>query len=111
VEGYPKALVEFNTLEELLAIPWVKSFSVHKTFYRYSVSDYHLMAEYRGGREWWVIGQLKNNDIGLPKWDKGFYEVWIDGKPELIPGKDVSSSCGDEVTLRDGRIVSRRREP
>jgi hypothetical protein len=109
VEGYPKALVEFDTLDELLAIPWVKNFSDLKTFYRYSVSGKCLMAEYRGGREWWVIGLLRHNDIELPKWE-GFYEVWINGKPDLIAGRDVSSSCGDEVVLRDGRVV-KRREP
>jgi hypothetical protein len=111
VEGYPKALVEFDTLEELLAIPWVKNFSVLKTFHRYSVSGNCLIAEYRNGREWWVVGLLKNNDVGLPKWDHGIYECWVDGRARDIPGHDVSWSRGDQVGLRDGRVVKRRREP
>ena len=101
--------IEFDTLEELVAIPFVKNFSIYGNFYRYSVSDNHLMAEYRGGREWWVIGFLQNPDIGLPAWDHGYYEVEIDGEPNLIRGTDVSWSCGDDVGLRDGRRVKRRR--
>lgn len=107
-EGFEKALVDFNTLEDLLAIPWVKNFSAHANFYRYSVSDNHLMAEYRGGRTWWVVGTLRHRVDGLPEWDHGIYEVWIDDKARDIAGKDVSWSCGDEVGLCDGRVVKRR---
>lgn len=110
-EGFEKAVVEFNTLEELLAIPFVKNFSAHDSFHRYSVNDNHLIAEYRGGREWWVVGILKSSVEGLPEWDHGIYEVWIDDKPVDMPGKDVSWSCGDDIGLCDGRKVKRRREP
>lgn len=107
-EGFKNETVEFDTLEELLAIPWVKGFSKAGPFHQYSVSANNLIAEYRGGREWWVVGYLKDPDIGLTKWDHGIYEVVIDGKPKDIPGRDVSWSCGDQVGLRDGRVVQRK---
>jgi hypothetical protein len=110
-EGFDKATVEFDTLEELLAIPFVKNFSRHPTFFRFSMSDRHLIAEYRGGREWWVVGTLSHPEaVPLPDWDHGWYEVWIDGRADLVAGYLVKSSCGDEVRLRDGRVV-KRREP
>lgn len=109
-EGWENETIQFDTLEELLAIPWVKNFSAHGNFHQYSVSGNHLMAEYRGGREWWVVGTLKHDVEGLPKWYHGIYEVEIDGKPEEIAGSDVRWSCGDEICLRDNRIVKRRRE-
>lgn len=108
-EGFDNATVEFNTLEELLAIPWVKNFSTIKGFHRFSVSDNHLMAEYRMGREWWVVGFLKDKNVGLPLWDHGIYEVVVDGKPQDVPGRSVAWSCGDEVGLRNGRTVKRRK--
>ena len=109
-EGFDQSIVNFNTLEELLAIDFVKRFSEHDNFHQYCVSDNHLMAEYRGGRQWWVIGTLKDPNVGLPQWDHGIVEVYIDGKPAEVKGEDVSVYSGDEVRMRDGRILQRRRE-
>lgn len=51
--------IEFSTLEELLQIPFVKKFADDGTFYRYSMNEEHLMAEYNNGYEWWTIGKLE----------------------------------------------------
>lgn len=68
-DGFEPEQAEFNSTEELLNIEWVKSFSEHKDFYRYSVSDgNHLMAEYEQGYKWWVIGRLSPT-TDLPKWE------------------------------------------
>jgi hypothetical protein len=67
--GYENKEVEFSTLEELLNISWVKSFSDDEYFYRYSCSDGYLMAECNKGYDWHVIGSLSCPSIsGLPKW-------------------------------------------
>jgi len=112
IEPHERETAQFETVEELMVLPWVRNFTKLPGFYRFSVSNNgaHLIAEYRGGREWWVVGRLGHTNIDLPEWDHGWYEVMIDGKPDLIAGKDVVSSCGDEVRLRDGRVVTRRRE-
>ena len=64
---FDPACVGFDTLEELLEIPWVKHFSTLKGFFRYSGGDY-LMAEVEEGYEWWAIGHLRNKVEGLPEW-------------------------------------------
>jgi hypothetical protein len=70
--GYENELSSFNSLKELLNIKWVKQFSKSKNFYRYSIdladsyssSRHTLMAEYKNGTEWWVIGFIdKNTEI------------------------------------------------
>lgn len=59
----------FNTTEELLGIDFVKNFSQNGNFYKYSISENHLMAEYENGYEWWVIGYINNpKEVNLPKW-------------------------------------------
>jgi hypothetical protein len=63
VDDEERVTVEFTTLEELLAIPWVKKFSKSPTFSRFSISatnQYTLMAEYENPREWRVVGFLKD---------------------------------------------------
>ena len=77
VTGYEEvAEEEYGSLEELLAIEWVHHFKLLRgdpdpTFYRFSKSMheiedkviYTLMAEYREGKEWWVVGHTEKNDI------------------------------------------------
>lgn len=101
-------VMPFETLDELLVIPWVKRWREFPRFHQFSQSDRHLMAEFRGGREWWVVGLLSNPVEGLPVWDHGIYEVWENGIAKDIPGTEVSSSGGNVVTLRDGRQLKRR---
>lgn len=81
VTGYDNADVEFNTLEELLNIDFVKNFSAHDTFLRYSISkdDYKdedtLMAEYEGGYEWYVVGFIATDkELDLPIWKEKYKE-------------------------------------
>lgn len=70
--GYVNHVSSFNSLKELLNIKWIKEFSKSKNFYRYSIdladsypsSRHILMAEYKNGTEWWVIGFIdKNTEI------------------------------------------------
>lgn len=81
-DGFENEVNEFNSVEELLRIPWVKQFSNGevKNFHRYSVSmpnkkwgesKCHLMAEYDNGAVWWVVGKMDENEIieELPKWE------------------------------------------
>lgn len=105
----PPEIVEFNTVEQLISIPFVNSFSNGQRFHRYSLSDRRLMAEYRDGKEWWVVGTLKYPVAGLPEWDHGIYECWNGSAAVDIPGVEVKMSCGDDVTLNDGRVLKRKR--
>ena len=59
---------EFDSLAELMAIPWVKQWTDDKDFFRFSISnEHHLMAEIHSGKKWWVVGYLTNYQLDLPK--------------------------------------------
>jgi len=76
--GFDPQTIEFNTQKELLKIDFVKGFSENKTFFRYSLiiddnktSEFKstLMAEYKNGYKWFVVGSIDNVDsLNLPKW-------------------------------------------
>lgn len=101
----------FNTLEELLAVPFVAPLADTPDFYRWSHNDNYLMLERFGGRWWWVVGYLDTIPEGLPEWDHGIAAVWDEkGQPLDLPGKDVKAYCGDDVTMKDGRHFKERRE-
>jgi len=72
--GFENAKVEFKTKDELLNIEWVKAFAETPRFHQFSVSRYDhgqhvLMAEYREGKEWWVVGYLDDPVKDLPAFD------------------------------------------
>lgn len=70
-EGFDAETVAFDTWDEILAIPWVKKFSERPEFHQFSMSNNHLMAEYRGGREWWVCGIVQYPLPDAPQWGGG----------------------------------------
>lgn len=78
ISGYENQEVEFEGLDDLLAIEFVNGFKERGDFYRFSIdpapfdNKHLLMAEYRDGKEWWVVGYL-NEKVDLPKW-KPVYE-------------------------------------
>jgi hypothetical protein len=58
----------FNTVKELLKIKWVKSFAKDPTFYKFGMDEEHLMATYKKGKEWWVVGSITYpREVKLPK--------------------------------------------
>ena len=79
----PDPEIEFNSLDELMNIDFVKRWANNPMiqFHKYSISyrpshygitSHLLMAELKGGAEWWVIGYLSGEGIekiGLPEWD------------------------------------------
>ena len=77
-EGMPQSVIEFDTQEELLDIPFVRAFRVTEGaedtpdpyFYRYSIAEGDkLMVEIRGGKAWFVIGHLDDiSNLNLPDW-------------------------------------------
>ena len=68
VDGFTNELVYVDSKEELLDIEFVKGFRDMPDFYRFSISDNLLMAEYENGKKWWVVAYLEDfNDIDIPK--------------------------------------------
>lgn len=98
----------FDSLEQLLAIPFVKVFSDESDFHQFSTGGGMLLAEQQGGRRWWVVGRLEKPVDGLQSWSKGIYQcVGKDGQPIDVPGTEVSYSVGDKVGLKSGQILKR----
>ena len=89
VSGYESQEVEYSSLQELLAIDFVNKFkltfndNVDPDFYRYSRSEkvehwkgdhYLLMAEYKNGTEWWVVGFIFDDDDIITQLPKNPYK-------------------------------------
>lgn len=70
-EGFENKTVEFSTTKELINIPFVKNFCSDE-FSGFAISDEHLMATYKNGKEWWIVGTLSDpSTVKLPKWKSG----------------------------------------
>lgn len=72
-DGFEARVSEFSELVELIAVPWVAHWEKSPGgFHRWSVSrageSTCLMAEYDGGKKWWVVGYLAEPVDGLPEW-------------------------------------------
>ena len=101
-EGFENKTVEFSTDDDLINIPFVKNFA-RDNFSHYAMSGDCLMAIYDYGFDWWVIGTIQYPaSVKLPKWNGGKYRALLDGK-EVVLSNEIVSSCGDVLTLRDGR--------
>lgn len=71
-EGYKHKKVNFNSLEELIQIDFVKEFSERKGFAGLALSGNYLIAVYRKGRSWRVVGMIENaNALDLPSYYPG----------------------------------------
>ena len=101
--GFQPAREIFTSIEQLLEIPFVKSWTDDKDFYRLSVQDNCLIAELKSGK-WRVVGFFHDPVPELPEFDSGIYEA-SDADSELV--RSIDYSKGDEVGLRDGRVLKR----
>jgi hypothetical protein len=68
-----RKVAHFSDLASLLRIEWVKRFTKVKNFHQLSInlisSDHCLLiAEYKGGKEWYVVGYITQVGLGLPIW-------------------------------------------
>jgi len=75
--GYENETREFNSLDELLQIEWVASWTEYEDFYRFSICKhsrdkhpYTLIVELNEGFKWLVIGFIDNDSYidKLPNW-------------------------------------------
>ncbi len=65
-DGFDTRVDEVNSTAELLALPYVARWTTEPAFHRFSQSANHLMAELKGGREWWVVAIIGGGDVGFP---------------------------------------------
>jgi len=98
----PIPVQEFASVEALLSS--LKSDWSGQTFHRWSRDADYIMGEWDGGFHWWVMGRSDADLSSLPKWEP-VYLALIDGEETRLTRSDVRSSCGDNLTLSDGRVV------
>jgi hypothetical protein len=73
VTGFEPEDVPFDTVEELLNLPFVAHWTtVRDNFHRFSMTRGegfpHLMAELDNGATWWVVATLDRDVPELPTW-------------------------------------------
>jgi hypothetical protein len=72
ITGMDRVVASFDTLDDLLAIPFVAKFARGPGFRRFSLGPYvdtvMLLAEYDGGVRWWVVGYISGDPPDLPAW-------------------------------------------
>ena len=109
VDVDPPQKILFDTTKELLNIEVVKRYGQLPDFSHFAIHGSYLMEISNNGFHWIVVGRLGNpTTVDLLQWDGGKYKVQLnDGTIVDLIGKDVRSSCGDLVTLRDGTIVKK----
>lgn len=95
---------KFETTEDLLNLEIVQRYGKGKNFSHFAISDNCLMEISDEGFHWWVVGYIKEPDkVDLPKWDGGKYQAKLsNGEIVTLTSKEIYSSCGDELTLKDG---------
>ena len=74
----PPPSVEFDTLDELRAIPWVRFHEDLESprFDHWALSGNCLMAVSDGGKSWWVVGYVRDPAaLDLPQWESTLYRA------------------------------------
>lgn len=68
-EGFDSPIVAVNSMQELLIIPFLQDF-VSPSFYKFSISENYIMAEYDKGEDWRVVAIILEGQesINLPVW-------------------------------------------
>ena len=102
IDGDPPS-GEFETTEELLALEVVRRYGRSDDFSHFAISDHCLMEISDNGFKYWVVGYIKTPGlVDLPKWGGWKFRAELSSGEKVILSKEVVSSCGDILTLKDG---------
>ena len=103
VDHDPTPTFEFANTKELLALEVVQRYGREPAFSHFAMSGNNLMEISHDGFKWWVVGSVSDPSIvDLPKWEGWKFRARLaDGSIALV-GPEVTSSCGDVLTLRNG---------
>lgn len=105
--GYTPFELEFSETEELINSTFIQKWLNYNPPSTIVKNGKYLMIEEKEGFSWWVIGYISNpDDLQVPNWNGGKYIVqYENGEIEVLTYESknpVVSTCGNEVTLRDG---------
>lgn len=103
VDGCDPLRYDFSTTQELLDKPLFKRATENPKFSHFAMSDNCIMEITDDGFHWWVLGTIEKPElVDLPTWAGWKHRAIMDGE-EVVLTNEVVSSCGDVLTLRDGR--------
>lgn len=108
--------IEFKATEDLLGINVVKQWYEPvdgKPFSHFAISGNRLIVVHDNCFSWWVVGYIKYPElVKLPKWVGGKYRAELsDGSRVELTSKEVVSSCGNILTLKDGSNAKNIKKP
>ncbi len=100
----------FETTDDLLRLEIVKRYGKGEDFSHFALSGNHLMQISDSGFKHWVVGYIeKPNEVDLPKWEGWKFRAILPNGEKVVLDKEVISSCGDVLTLRDGTTAKNLR--
>jgi len=75
-DGFTAEKSEFNTIDDLLAVSFIKSFTSFADFSGFAIDKKMeptlLIATYKKGKEYWVIAYIDDSStLKLPEWKEG----------------------------------------
>lgn len=80
-DGFEAKVVEFETQDELLDIPFVHAYTItydetpDEYFHKFSLKDNNLIVESFGGRHWHIVGTIDDVSVlDLPQLDSNYEE-------------------------------------
>lgn len=94
----------FNTTEELCNLPPMLKAKERPGFSHFAISGNCILQIADEGFYWWVLGYVDDVDgVELPEWDGGKHRAELeDGRIVILMRREIVSSCGNVLTLRDG---------
>jgi len=110
VDTDKRLIIEFETPEELFNHQYFQLVTKYSKFSHFAIHNRYLMEISDEGFHWWVLGMVdKPEELNLPQWDGWKFRALLDGE-EVVLSKEVTSSCGDRLELRDGRVATNLRK-
>ncbi len=95
---------EFNTTEDLCNLPPMLKAKENPKFSHFAISGNDILKICDDGFYWWVVGSVDDAaGLELPAWDGGKYRAELeDGTIAVLTRKEVVSSCGGVLKLKNG---------
>lgn len=100
------APIPFETTADLIALDIVQRYK-GPTHSHFAMSGSHLMEISDDGYRHWVVGFIEHpEEVDLPQWAGWKHLVRLPDGREVTLTDEVVSSCGGQLTLRDGTIAT-----
>lgn len=102
----PQPECEFSNTDDLLALEVVQRYGKGVDFSHFAMHGNLLMEISDDGFKWWVVGSVSDpSAVDLPKWEGWKFRAELPDGSRVVLSSEVSSVCGDVLTLRNGTVA------